>query len=169
MTGTDHPEPEARCAIAIAESPDAVATVGVLLREYQVSLGLDLEFQGFSRELAGLPGDYGPPHVALLIATLDRVPVGCVGLRRWDESRAEMKRLFVRPAARGHGVGRALATGAIAAAGRLGYREILLDTLPTMTGAQALYCDLGFVDTAPYRHSPVTGTRFLVRTVQPLA
>lgn len=132
-----------------------------LLREYQAALGLDLEFQGFAAEVAGLPGAYAPPLGALLLATLDGRAVGCVAVRPFDEGRCEMKRLYVRPEGRGHGLGRTLAERAVAHARVAGFAWMLLDTLPSMAGAQALYATLGFVDVAPYRPNPVPGTRFL--------
>jgi GNAT superfamily N-acetyltransferase len=138
----------------------------VLLREYQASLGLDLEFQDFSREIENLPGGYGPPDGVLLLATLDGTGVGCVGVRRWDASQCEMKRLYVRPAGRGQGLGRALAQRAIAEAVTLGYTRMLLDTLPEMAGAQALYSSLGFADAERYRDNPVPGTRFMARRLR---
>jgi putative acetyltransferase len=148
-------------AIAAAAAPDEIAAVRELIAEYQVSLGVDLEFQGFSAELAGLPGGYAPPRGALYLATLDGVPVGCVAVRPIDDRACEMKRLYVRPAGRGHGLGRALAERAIAHARAAGFAQMLLDTLPTMGDAQALYARLGFVDVPPYRANPIAGTRFL--------
>jgi putative acetyltransferase len=147
--------------IADARSAADIAAVRVLVAEYQVALGVDLEFQGFSAELAGLPGAYAPPRGALLLATLDGAAVGCVAVRPIDDAHCEMKRLYVRPAGRGFGLGRALAERAIARARAAGYHRMLLDTLPTMGDAQALYGRLGFVDVPPYRDNPIAGTRFL--------
>ena len=148
--------------IADARSPADIAAVRGLVAEYQVSLGVDLEFQGFSTELAGLPGAYAPPRGALLLATIDGAAVGCVAVRPIDDTQCEMKRLYVRPAGRGFGLGRALAERAIARARAAGYHQMLLDTLPTMSDAQVLYGRLGFVDVPPYRDNPIAGTRFLV-------
>jgi putative acetyltransferase len=147
--------------IADARSAAELAAVRALVAEYQVSLGVDLEFQGFSAELAGLPGAYAPPRGALLLATIDGAAMGCVALRPIDDAQCEMKRLYVRPAGRGFGLGRALAERAIAHARAAGFRRMLLDTLPTMADAQALYRRLGFVDVPPYRDNPIAGTRFL--------
>lgn len=132
-----------------------------LFREYQEGLGVSLCFQGFDRELAGLPGDYARPRGRLLIARLAGVPAGCVALRPLGESEAEMKRLYVRPAHRGMDLGRALASRVVTEARSLGHRTLKLDTLPSMSAAQRLYGQLGFVDTAPYNDNPVEGVRFM--------
>lgn len=154
-----------RLAIDPATTPETLAAVRAIIEEYQGSLGLDLEFQGFSHELAHLGEMYGPPDGALFLATLDGVSVGCVGMRRFDATCCEMKRLYVRPQGRGHGLGRALAVRAMDAARTAGYAAMRLDTLPSMHDAQALYERLGFRDVAPYRANPVAGTRFLEATL----
>lgn len=119
-----------------------------LLREYEAGIGISLCFQGFEEELAGLPGDYAPPKGLMVLARQagGQELLGCVALRPVPASPevCEMKRLFVRPAGRGSGLGRKLALAAIAEARRLGYSRICLDTLPSMTAAQALYRGLGF-------------------------
>ena len=135
--------------------------VRALLREYAAALPFELDFQDFDRELAGLPGAYTPPRGALLLARVDGEAAGCVALRPLAENACELKRLFVRPAARGLGLGRRLTTAIVSEARRLGYARMRLDTTPGMEAAQALYAELGFVETAPYRHNPVPGTRFL--------
>ena len=150
-----------RVEIAPAASPGELAAVRALIEEYQRSLGVDLEFQGFSHELAHLGEMYGPPDGALFLAVLAGVPIGCVGVRRFDARCCEMKRLYVRPQGRGHGVGRRLAERAMDAGRAAGYAAMRLDTLPTMGDAQALYERLGFRDVAAYRANPVAGTRFL--------
>lgn len=152
---------ESGLEIRPAVSPESVAAVRDLIEEYQRALGLDLGFQGFAHELAHLGEVYGPPGGALILATLHDRPIGCVAVRRIDAWTCEMKRLYVRPLGRGHGLGRTLALHAMEAARSAGARAIRLDTLPSMHEAQALYEELGFRDIAPYRDNPIAGSRFL--------
>ncbi len=137
------------------------AHVRALFEEYAASLPFDLAFQHFDEELAALPGGYAPPDGALLLAEADGQVAGCVALRRLDPTACEMKRLFVHPAFRGLGIGRALAEAAIAEARRRGYALMRLDTLDGMDRAQALYRALGFRETAPYRFNPLEGAHFM--------
>jgi GNAT superfamily N-acetyltransferase len=132
-----------------------------LVEEYAASLAVDLCFQNFSEELANFEREYGPPSGAFFLAGDDRGWLGCAGLHRFADRVAEMKRLYVRPAARGLGVGRALVEGVLERAKVLGYERLVLDTLPTMAEAQALYGSLGFRETPAYRFNPVAGTVFL--------
>lgn len=140
-----------------------------LLRAYEASLGLKLDFQGFEDELADLPGEYAPPDGALILARRreDRVIAGSVGVRGFDRAAgiAEMKRLFIVPEARGHGLGKRLAVAAIEAARRAGYTAIRLDTLPGMAEAQHLYATLGFRDIDNYNGNPVPHSRFLEKSL----
>jgi len=157
-----------------------------LFLEYAASTGLDLSFQGFDHELATLPGKYARPQGRLLLLIEDGRPGGCVGMRSLEgrrpaasrraswpggsisqnssnptvERTCEMKRFYIRPEFRGRGLGRVLANRIIDEARQAGYTTMLLDTLPTMTAAIALYERLGFHDTALYTHNPVPGTRF---------
>ena len=127
----------------------------MLFREYASSLGVDLSFQHFEEELAALPGDYAPPRGRLLL-TCD----GCVALRPLSSDVCEMKRLYVRPDARGTGVGRALVQRVIDEARSIGYRAMRLDTLPSMTAAAAMYRAFGFREIDAYRFNPVEGTKY---------
>jgi len=116
-----------------------------LLREYAAWVGDEICFSSFERELADLPGRYAPPDGRLLLAVSDdRSPSGCVALRRFSEDAAEVKRLYVRPAFRGSGLGRALIERIIAEARCAGYARLLLDTLPRMGDATRLYRAYGF-------------------------
>jgi putative acetyltransferase len=141
--------------------PDHLADVRRLLIEYAAALPFALDFQDFDEELATLPGRYAPPGGTLLVGNVDGVVAGCVGVRRLDDETCEMKRLFVNENARGSGLGRVLAEASIAAARRLGYRRMRLDTVPGMETAQALYARLGFTEIDPYTVNPVPGARFL--------
>jgi GNAT superfamily N-acetyltransferase len=148
-----------------AASMDDLDSVRNLMLEYQTRLGIDLCFQGFDAELKGLPGAYAPPGGRLLLASNGGIVVGCAALRGIDASRCEMKRLFVRPAGRGLGVGKALVARVLDEARAIGYAEMVLDTLPAMKEAQALYHAFGFRDIAQYCTNPVPGTRYLGRSL----
>jgi ribosomal protein S18 acetylase RimI-like enzyme len=138
-----------------------IETIRALFREYQAFIGIDLSFQGFEAELAGLPGSYAPPTGRMFLAWHAGEPVGCVAVRAFAGPRCEMKRLFVRPAARGLGVGRALVARVIEAGRALGYEEMVLDTLSTMTEALGLYRAFGFHEIPPYRPNPFESACFL--------
>lgn len=146
----------------ISEPGDpALETVRQFFRNYAGWLGVDLCFQGFDEEMAALPGCYAPPRGRLWCAELDGKPVGCVGIRPVSDGACEMKRLYVEPEARGYGVGHTLALAAIRAAKELGYKRILLDTLPAMRMAVKLYRELGFKEAPAYYSTPLEGTIFL--------
>jgi putative acetyltransferase len=144
-----------------AETDADIAQVRELFLEYQAKLGVDLCFQGFTEELAGLPGDYARPKGRLLLATSAAAVLGVVALRPILSSDCEMKRLYVRASGRGAGLGRQLTETLINEARLVGYNRLLLDTLPTMAEAQALYHSMGFVEIAPYCHNPIAGTRYM--------
>jgi ribosomal protein S18 acetylase RimI-like enzyme len=156
-----HGDGESTIEISQASDADDVDVVRRLFLEYQEALGVDLDFQDFASEVAGLPGDYAPPRGRLLVARDGDEAAGCVAMRPLDGDVCEMKRLYVRPDYRSAGVGRRLAERVIDEARAAGYRRMYLDTLPTMAGAQRLYERLGFRDIAPYRHNPIAGTRYL--------
>ena len=132
-----------------------------LVEEYARSLGVDLDFQHFAHEIESLRTHYGPPDGRFLLCECDGEFAGCVALRRFDADDCEMKRMHVTPAFRGRGLGRVLAEAIIADAKGLGYRRMLLDTMPFMREAHRLYESLGFRAIPAYRHNPVPGTAFL--------
>jgi len=148
-----------------ATTPDQLATVRTLFLEYAASLKHDLCFQDFDSELSGLPGDYAGPRGALLLANFDGQSAGCCALRPLDSSdyanACEMKRLYVRSAFRGLGIGRALAEAILDLARQADYSCVLLDTLDDMESARAMYVDLGFEEIAPYYHNPIAGAHYL--------
>jgi putative acetyltransferase len=156
--------PGAGITLHQASSPELVAIADTLFREYARSLGVDLEYQGFTAELAALPAPYVPPKGALFIAYIGGMVAGCVGLRPLGADVGadigEMKRLYVRPAFRGSGLGKRLVDAVIHAARQAGHRELRLDTLPSMAAAQKLYRNLGFIEIPPYNEKHLPGTRF---------
>ena len=141
------------------------AETRAIFEEYAASLNVDLCFQGFADELAQLPGDYAEPRGALLLAWVVGVVAGCCALRPLDSSdytnAAEMKRLYVRKAFRGLGLGRQLSEAILDSAHKAGYSCVLLDTLDDMESARALYEDLGFEEIPPYYHNPHAGAHYL--------
>jgi len=147
--------------IVRATSVDQIATARMLFKEYEASLGIELTFQGFAREVAELPGAYAPPAGRLFLATDGVEIAGCVALRPLGDGICEMKRLYVRPSARGARLGRRLAGTVIREGRAIGYSRMRLDTLPSMKEAFALYQTLGFREIAPYCENPIVGTRFM--------
>lgn len=157
--------PASKTQIELAQTASDTETARTLFREYQQSLGIDLCFQNFDLELAGLPGDYAEPLGGLLIAHVDAQAAGCCAfrpLRGSDYPNAcEMKRLYVRRVFRGFGLGRQLVERTLMLARQAGYDHILLDTLDDMEAARALYMELGFAEVAPYYHNPLAGAHYL--------
>jgi GNAT superfamily N-acetyltransferase len=144
-------------------APDDFDEIRAMLREYQAWLQVDLCFQNFEEELAGLPGEYAPPRGQFLLAP----NAGCVALRPIESDEiCEMKRLYVRPEHRGSGLGRRLVQAVIEEARRIGYQRMRLDTMPKMDGAQRLYASLGFREIEAYRYNPEPGARFLELNLQ---
>ncbi len=146
--------------------PD-LEVVRTLFREYVEWLAIDLSFQGFAEELAGLPGEYQAPTGALLLCLVDGEPAGCIAIHPWRDRACEMKRLYVRQRFQGQGCGHYLVLEAIEWARRAGYDQMLLDTLPSMTAAQQVYERLGFREVAPYRFNPIRGTRYMALPLVP--
>jgi putative acetyltransferase len=149
-----------------AETTEDIAATRALFLDYQASLDVDLCFQGFEDEVANLPGEYAEPLGGLWLAWVDGLPAGCCGLRPLVNSdhlnACEMKRLYVRPAFRGFGLGRQLVEQTMMHARIAGYATILLDTLSDMETARALYQEAGFVEVAPYYHNPIPGAHYLM-------
>ena len=132
-----------------------------LFREYWDSFGFSPCFQGFAAEVSGLPGAYAPPGGTLVVALIEGQAAGCAALRRFDAQRGEAKRLYVRPQFRGRAVGRALLDWVISEARRMGYRELVGDTIPQMAVALAMYDRAGFERTGPYADPPTPGAIYL--------
>lgn len=159
--------------IAKIRTEDDLAATVALFRAYAASLDVDLAYQGFEAEMAAMPGKYAPPAGRLLLArSAEGVPIGCVGLRALGPPLGapgccEMKRLYVAPEGRGLGLGARLVEAVIREAEAIGYREMRLDSLPSMGPAIALYRKLGFETMAPYYDTPVAGTVFLRRVLHP--
>jgi len=147
--------------IHATSDPGEMAEVRALFEEYAAELGIDFCFQGFRDELAALPGKYAAPGGCLLLARVDGSLAGSVALRPLEEGVCEMKRMYVRPAFRGRGLGRALAERVLAEGREMGYQRMRLDTLARLTRAVALYRALGFVEIEPYYVNPVPGVVFL--------
>ena len=149
-----------------AQSADDINRARELFEEYAAWLGISLCFQNFDKELAGLPGDYAPPTGRLLLAIEDDQIAGCVALRKIGDGTCEMKRLFLRSAFRGRGLGRKLAEAIITEAREIGYEHMRLDTLPGwMDQAIVLYRSLGFQEIDPYCNNPVPGATFMELTL----
>ena len=144
----------------VTGGPD-LEEIRVLFGEYSQQAGAELCFQGFKTEVDGLPGDYASPGGALFLARIEGVPAGCVATRRWDIEACEMKRLYVRPAARGAALGRRLAEALCREAREAGYTRMCLDTIESMETALSLYRSMGFTPTEPYVYNPMPGAVYL--------
>ena len=150
-------------SLAIRQATTAldIAHARKLFEEYAAWLRIDLCFQNFDQELATLPGAYVPPRGRLLIAGPEGEPYGCIALRPFDDVSGEVKRLYVRPAARGHRAGEALVRTLLDDARAIGYRELKLDTFEWMNDARKLYERLGFAYCSPYYHNPLPGAVYM--------
>ncbi|PWU24430.1 MAG: GNAT family N-acetyltransferase [Candidatus Rokuibacteriota bacterium] len=153
--------------IVEVEAPADVAAARTLFLEYAGTIGIDLCFQDFEAEVEALPGAYSSPAGRLLLGLQEDDLAGCVALRPLEEGVCELKRLYVRPAFRGRGVGAQLAEAVIGAARELGYERVRLDTLPSMEAALRLYERLGFREIESYYSNPVAGARFLELILPP--
>lgn len=152
-------------ALVPARTAEHLATAHTLFQEYAEQLNIDLAFQDFQEELETLPGAYAPPTGELLLAQVDGMAAGCCALRPIADvdypDAAELKRLYVRRAFRGFGIGRQLAARIVEHARHIDYRCVLLDTLDNMEAARALYMELGFEEIPPYYHNPIRGAHYL--------
>ncbi len=146
--------------IVPAQTDDQIAAARNLFVEYSDELAVDLCFQGFQQELAGLPGAYAPPDGRLLLV-IDDQPVGCVAVRKLDDGICEMKRLYVKPAYRDKGLGRRLAEAIIVEARTIGYRKMRLGSLASLKEAAAMYRSLGFIEIPAYRYNPLPDAVFM--------
>jgi GNAT superfamily N-acetyltransferase len=154
--------PKGSVSFSHARSAEQVAHARELFHEYAQSIGFSLCFQNFDKELAGLPGKYAPPEGRLLLADYEGQVAGCVALRKFEDGICEMKRLYLRPAFRGKGLGRVLAQKIIAEAREIGYLRMRLDTVqPIMNDAIAMYRRLGFVEIPAYCVNPEPGVLYM--------
>ena len=154
--------PEGRAELIQASLPEHIEQTRALFLEYAASLGFSLCFQSFDEELKSLPGAYAAPSGRLLIAQCEQQAAGCVALRKLEDNICEMKRLYVRPAYRGHGLGRILVERVIAEARAIGYERMRLDTVASsMQDAVELYRRMGFEEIAPYRANPIAGALYM--------
>jgi len=154
-----------RFELVCARSPADWLLVRELFEDYAAGLGIDLSFQNFAAELAGLPGVYAAPGGTVLLAYVDGAVAGCGGFRPFPGAgrppTCEMKRLYLRPGWRGAGRGRRLAAALMGRARAAGYASMLLDVFEHMSAARALYAALGFVEIAPYYDNPLAGAHYL--------
>ena len=155
--------------IEFLNGPEHPAEIEELFREYTDMLVAGdpvfasyLELQSFDEELRHLEGKYAPPEGCLYLLRVDGKTAGCGGMKKLDATRCELKRMYICPAFRGLGLGRAMALRIISRAREAGYREMLLDTLPFLTAAQALYRSLGFCEIERYNDSPMTGSTYML-------
>ncbi len=135
----------------------------VLFNEYADSLEFDLGFQGIEQEFMDLTKQYSKPQGAVILLKIDTKPVGCVGVRLFEDTICELKRMYLRDEARGKGLGKALLQKSFEVAKQLGYSRMRLDTIASMTSATQLYEKSGFYEIAPYRYNPMNGAKYYER------
>ena len=154
---------ERRAMVRLIEPTSAshIEAVRELWKEYWDWLDFEPCFQDFDREVMNLPGEYGSPDGCMVLAMVDSEVAGCVALRRLENNRCEMKRLYVRPTFRGHKVGFSLAAKIVDEGRKRGYTAMRLDTLPRMEKAIAIYEALGFREVEPYTEEPIDGAKYL--------
>ena len=143
------------------ESEEHLDCIRELFKEYEKSLGFDLDFQNFEKESAKLPGEYAAPDGCLLLTFYGKNIAGCAGLRKLEQGICEMKRMYVRPNFRGKGIGRVMSVRIIEIARGIGYERMRLDTIDTMRTAISLYKSLGFEKIKPYCYNPVNGASYM--------
>lgn len=148
-----------------AEKEEDLENIRQLFQEYQKEIEVDLCFQSFEEELAGLPGKYAEPKGVILLAFLKDTPVGCVALRPFRDESCEMKRLYVRPEFKGRGIGKSLALSILKEASDRGYKTMKLDTLERLEPAVNLYRTLGFIETKPYYTNPYEGVLYMEKVL----
>jgi ribosomal protein S18 acetylase RimI-like enzyme len=152
--------------IYAARFPEHLEVVRTIFREYAESLNIDLSFQDFEAELAGLPGKFAAPRGRILLAESDGQIIGCIAVRPLDDTICEMKRLYIRPSGRGQQLGKQLAVRICHIAQEAGYTFIRLDTLSTMLAARQLYTSLGFKEISAYVFNPIEGAIFMERDLR---
>lgn len=151
----------AQIEIVVANDHKKVADAKKLIQEYGNAIKIDLNFQNFKEELKKLPGNYVAPKGILLLAYVDNKAAGCIALKELNSNSCEMKRLYVRDAYRGQGIGKQLVTRLIEEARNMKYEFMKLDTIPGMIRAQQIYESYGFVDINPFVYNPTDGTRYM--------
>lgn len=155
----------AKVTIVEAKHPEDYAMATALFREYAETIAIDLSFQGFDEEIMDIQKQYSRPHGTLLMVYRAGKPMGCAGIRRLEGSICELKRMYVKGALRGQGIGELLLHKSIALANELHYKKIRLDTLGSMKAAIRLYTKAGFKEIAPYRFNPLPGTKYFELTL----
>lgn len=143
-----------------AETDKEYQTAAKLFKEYAVHIGVDLGFQNFDKEVENIENQYSRPNGAIFIAYNDKTPLGCFGIRKLEDAVCELKRMYLRKEARGHGTGKKLLKKSIELGKELGYEKMRLDTLPTMQSAIGLYEKAGFYEIEPYRFNPIKGAKY---------